>query len=115
MVEVSNANNEENGNFNSGRGIRDGPLRLNINIPENFDEFQDLSINTPSCADQMESVGSPPMNSDLTNRDEPEDLRIISVHSSDTLCAPSDTPIILNKLIPNDNNSIPIDNVRVRV
>ena len=62
IVEVLNVNNEENGNFNSGRGIRDSPLRLNINIPENFDEFQDLSINTPSYADQMENVGSLPMN-----------------------------------------------------
>ena len=64
-VEVSNVNNEENGNFNSGRGNRDSPLRLNINVPENFDEFQDLSINSPNYADQMESVGSPPMNSVL--------------------------------------------------
>ena len=43
IVEVSNVNNKENGNFNSGRGIRDSPLRLNINIPENIDDFQDLS------------------------------------------------------------------------
>ena len=47
MVEVSNANNEETKDFYSGRGIRDGPLRLNINILENFDKFQDLSVNTP--------------------------------------------------------------------
>ena len=32
-VEVLNANNEETKDLNSGRGIRDGPLRLNINIP----------------------------------------------------------------------------------
>ena len=71
-LEVLNANNEENGNFHSGRGIRDGPLWLNINVPENFDEFQDLSINTPSYADQMESVGSPPINTDkltVTNQE----------------------------------------------
>ena len=115
MVEVSNANNEENRNFNSGRGIRDGPLRLNINILENFDKFQNLSVNTPSYADQMESIGSPPMNSDLNNRDEPEDSRVISVHSLDTLYSPSNTPIIINESIPNDNNSIPIYNVRARV
>ena len=64
-VEVLNVNNKENGNFNSGRGIRDSPLRLNINILENIDDFQDLSINTPNYDDQMESVGSSPMNSDL--------------------------------------------------
>ena len=44
IVEVSNVNNEENRNFNSRRGIRDSPLRLNINIPENIDDFQNLSI-----------------------------------------------------------------------
>ena len=32
IVEVSNVNNEENGNFNSGRGIRDSPSRLNKKI-----------------------------------------------------------------------------------
>ena len=88
IVEVSNVNNKENGNFNSGRGIRDSPLRLNINIPENFDEFQDLSINTPSYANQMESIGSPPMNSDQINRNEQEDSRVISVHSLDTSHTP---------------------------
>ena len=62
MVEVLNANNEETEDLNSGREIRDGPLRLNINIPEDFDEFQDFSVNTPSYADQMENVGSPPTN-----------------------------------------------------
>ena len=30
LVEVSNANNEETEDLNSGRGIRDGPLRLNM-------------------------------------------------------------------------------------
>ena len=95
MVEVSNASNEENVNFNSRRGIRDSPLRLSINVPENFEEFQDLLINTPSYANQMESVGSLPMNSDLINRNDPEDLRVISVHSLDTLYALSDTPIFL--------------------
>ena len=47
-VEVSNANNEETKDLNSGRGIRDGPLQLNINILENFNKFQDFSVNTPS-------------------------------------------------------------------
>ena len=55
------------------------------------------------------------MNSDLINCDEPEDLRVISVHSSDMLYAPSDTLIIINESIPNDNNSIPIDDVRACV
>ena len=67
-VEVSNTNNEETKDLNSGRGIRDSPLRLNINILENFDEFQDFSVNTPSYADQMENVGSPPMSSELVNQ-----------------------------------------------
>ena len=69
-VEVLNANNEETEDLNSVREIRDGPLWLNINILENFDEFHDISVNTPSYADQMENVGSPPMNSNLVNRDE---------------------------------------------
>ena len=68
--EVLNAHNEETKDLNSGREIRDGPLWLNINILEDFDEFQDFSVNTPSYADQMENVGSPPMNSNLVNRDE---------------------------------------------
>ena len=114
-VEVSNANNEETKDLNSGRGIRDGPLRLNINIPEDFDEFQDFSVNTPSYADQMENVGSPPMNSNLVNCNESEESRVILVHSLDTSYTPSNTPIILNKSIPNDNNSILIDNERARV
>ena len=63
-----NANNEETKDLNSGREIRDGPLQLNINIPEDFDEFQDFSVNTPSYADQMENVGSPPINFNLVNR-----------------------------------------------
>ena len=58
-VEVLNANNEETKDLNSGREIRDSPLWLNINMLKNFDEFQDFSVNTPSCADQMENVGSP--------------------------------------------------------
>ena len=89
MVEVSNPNNEENGSFNSGRGIRDSPLQLNINVLENFDEFQDLLINTPNYYDQMESIGSLPMNSDQINRNKQEDSRVISVHSSDTSYTPS--------------------------
>ena len=88
---------------------------LNINILENFNEFQDLSVNTPSYADQMESVGSPPMNSNLVNRNESEESRVILVHSLDTLYTLSNTPIFLNESIPNDNNSIPIDNERARV
>ena len=115
VVEVSNANNEETEDLNSGREIRDGPLRLNINIPEDFDEFKDFSVNTPSYADQMENVGSPPMNSDLVYRNESEESRVILVHSLDTSYTLSDTPMFLNKSIPNDNNSIPIDNERARV
>ena len=76
IVEVSNVNNKENGNFNSRRGIRDSPLRLNINIPENIDDFQDLLINTPNYDDQMESIESPPMNSDQFNRNEQE-IRVL--------------------------------------
>ena len=53
-VEASNANNEETEDFNSGRGIRDDPLRLNINIPENFDKFYDNTVSTTSYTDQME-------------------------------------------------------------
>ena len=64
---------EETKDLNSGRGIRDSPLRLNIYIPEDFDEFQDLSVNTPSYADQMENIRSAPMNSDLVNHNESEE------------------------------------------
>ena len=91
IIEVSNVNKEENGNVNSGRGIRNSPLRLNINIPKNINDFQDLSINTPNYDDQMESIGSLPM-----NRNEQDDLRVISLHSLDTSYTPSDYPIILN-------------------
>ena len=90
-------------------------MRLNINILENFDDFQDLSINTPNYADQMENVGSLPMNSDQINRNEPEESRVILVHSLDMSYTPSDTPIFLNESIPNTHNRMPIDNVRARV
>ena len=111
-VEVLNANNEETKDLNSGREIRDSSLWLNINIPENFDEFQDFSVNTPSYADQMENVRSLPTNS---NGNESEELRAISVHSLDTLYTPSDTLVFLNESIPNNNNNIPIDNERARM
>ena len=39
LVKASNVNNEETADFNAGRAIRDGSLRLNINIPENFDNL----------------------------------------------------------------------------
>ena len=99
----------------TGRRIRDSPLQLNINIPENIDDFHDLSINTPNYDDLMESVKSPPMKSDQFNGNKQEDSRIISVNSSDTLYTPSDTPIFLNESIPNSHNRMPIDNVRARV
>ena len=82
---------------------------------ENIDDFQNLSINTRNYDDQMESVGSPPMNSDQINRNEQGDSRVISVNSSDTLYTPSDTPIFLNESILNTQNRIPIDNARARV
>ena len=63
----------------------------------------------------MESVESPPMNSDQFNGNKQGDSRIISVHSSDTSYTSSDTPIFLNESIPNNNNRMPIDNVRARV
>ena len=85
LVEALNVNNEETADSNARREIRDRSLRLNINILENFDKFQDFSVNTPSYADQMENVGSLPMNSNLVNLDESQDLRVILVHSSDTL------------------------------
>ena len=99
-VEVSNANNEETKDLNSGRGIRDDPLRLNINILENFDEFHDSSVNTPSYADQMENVASPPTNSNLVNSNESQNSRIILVHSSDTSYAPSDKPNFFKQINP---------------
>ena len=89
VVEVLNGNNEENGNSNSGRGIRDSPLRLNINIPGNIDDFQNLSINTPNYSDWMESIESPPMNSNQFNGNGQGASRIISVNSSDTSYTPS--------------------------
>ena len=112
-VKALNAKNEETKDFSSGRGIRDDPLRLNINIPENFDEFYDNTVSIPSYTDQMEKSLS--MNSNLVNNNESQDLRIILVHSLDTSCTPSDTPIFLNKSILNNKNSIPIDNERARM
>ena len=63
----------------------------------------------------MESIESPPMNSDQFNRNEQGDSRIIFVNSSDTSYTPSDTPIFLNESIPNTQNRMPIDNARARV
>ena len=47
LVEASNVNNEETTDFNSGRAIRDDPYQLNINIPENFDNLNDLLYSEP--------------------------------------------------------------------
>ena len=55
-VKVSNANNEETRDLNLGREIRDGPLQLNINIPENFDNSNNNTICTPRYTYQMENV-----------------------------------------------------------
>ena len=63
----------------------------------------------------MENVGSPPINSDLVNCNESQDPRVILVHSSDTLYTPSNTLIFLNESIPNNNNSMLIDNERARI
>ena len=63
----------------------------------------------------MESIESPPMNSDQFNGNGQGDSRIISVNSSDTSYTPSDTPIFLNESIPNNQNRIPIENERARV
>ena len=108
-----NTNTEERENFNLGREIRDSPLRINLNIPEY--DFQDSPTNIPNHDDQMENNESPPTNYDQMTRNEEGDSHVISVHSSDTSCAPSDSPIFLNESIPNNNNRTPIDNVRVRV
>ena len=62
---------------------------------------------------QMENVESPSTNSDIINDDESQDLRIISVHSSDTSYTLSDTPIFLNKSIPDNNNNVTINNENV--
>ena len=63
----------------------------------------------------MENNESPPTNYDQMTHDEEGDPQIISVHSSDTSCAPSDSPIFLNESILNNDNGTPIDSTRVRV
>ena len=90
-------------------------MRLNINIPENIDDFQNLSINTPNYNNPTENIESPPMNSDKFNGNEQEDSRIISVNSLDTSYISSDALIFLNESIPNTHNRMSIDNVRARV
>ena len=70
---------------------------------------------TPSYTDQMENVGSLSTNSNLVNSNESQDLRIILVHSLDTSYTPSNALIFLNESIPNNNNSMPIDNERARM
>ena len=44
LIEALNVNNKETADFNAGREIRDGSLRLNINIPENFDDLNNNTI-----------------------------------------------------------------------
>ena len=109
LVEASNVNNEETIDFNSGRAIRDDSLQFNINVPENFDNLNDNTICTPRYTNQMENVKTPPTNSDLINDNESQDLRIILVHSSDTSYTLSDTPMFINKSIPDNNNNGTID------
>ena len=93
LVEASNLNNDETGDSNAGREIRDGSLRLNINILENFDDLNNNTIYTPRYTGQMENVESPSTNSNIIDDSESQDLRVISIHSSDTSYTPSDTPI----------------------
>ena len=107
-VEASNVINKETTDFNSGRVIRGDPLRLNINIPENFDNLNDNTVCTPRNTNQMENVQTLPTNSNLINDNESQDSRIILVHSSDTSYTLSDTPVFLNGSIPDNNNNVTI-------
>ena len=93
---------KETTNINSGRAIRDDPLRVNINILENFDDLNDNTICTPRNTDQIENFETLPTNSNLINDNESQDSRIISVHSSDTSYILSDTPLFFDKSIPDN-------------
>ena len=62
------------------------------------------TICTPRNTKQMENLKTPPTNSDLINDNQSQDSHIILVHSSDTSYTPSDTPILLNESIPDNDN-----------
>ena len=75
-----------------------------FNILGNFDDLKDNTICTPRNTNQIENIKTLTTNSDLINDNESQDSYIILVHSSDTSYTPSDTPILLNKSIPDNNN-----------
>ena len=64
-LNASNRIYKEKRNINSGRVIRDDPLWLNINVPENFNNLNDSTIYTPRTDKQIENVKTLPTNSDL--------------------------------------------------
>ena len=103
-MNASNRIDKETTDFNSGRAIRDDPLQLNINIPENFDDLNDNIICTPRNTNQIENIKTLPTNSALINENESQDSHIILVHSLDTSYTLSDTPILLNESILDNNN-----------
>ena len=103
-INASNRINKETRNINSGRAIRDDPLRLNLNIPENFDNLNDKIIYTPRNTNQMENVKTLPTSSDLISENQSQDSHIILVHSTDTSYTLSNTQILLNESILDNNN-----------
>ena len=48
-------------------------------------------------------------NTNLINDDQSDDSHIIAVHSLDTLYTLSDTPILLNEPIPDNNDDVTIE------
>ena len=104
LINASNRIDKETTDMISGRAIRDYPLQLNINILDNFNDLNDNTVYSPRNTEQMENVETPPTNSSLINDNQSQDSHIILVHSSDTSYTPSDTPILLNESIPDNDN-----------
>ena len=76
-VEASNVNNEEPGDSDAEKEIRDGLSRLNVNIPENFDDLNNNTICTPRYTNQLENVKSLSTIFDIINNNELQYTHII--------------------------------------
>ena len=103
-INTSNKNSYTTRNINSGRAIRDVPLQLNINVPGNFDNLNVSTIQTPRNPNQQENIESPPTIFDSINDNQPDNSCIIIVHSLDTSYTPSNTLILLNEPILDNEN-----------
>ena len=69
-----------------------------------FQKINDKILHTPRNTKQPENIESPPINSNLINDNQSDDSHIITVHCLDTFYTLSDTLILLNESIPDNNN-----------